>query len=66
MSEQHGQGKFLRSTYSQGGNCVEFRVGSDGRVVVRHSKDRRRELIFTAAEWAAFTSGVKNDEFDEV
>lgn len=66
MSEQDGQGRFLRSSYSGGGNCVEFRIGADGRVAVRHSREPQNELIFSEAEWAAFTSGVKNDRFDEV
>lgn len=66
MSEQDGQDGFKRSWYSGGGNCVEFRSGVDGRVVVRHSRDRDRELTFSAEEWDAFVEGVKNDRFDPV
>lgn len=36
-----------------------------GAVTVRHSKDPTGpRLAFTAAEWAAFTAGVRAGEFD--
>jgi len=50
-----------KSTYSgaNGGNCVE--VGDlPGTVAVRDSKDPDGPaLLFTPAEWAAFTARVK-------
>jgi hypothetical protein len=61
--------KSSRST--QNGSCVEVAVavtGSEtsGRVIaVRDSKDPGGpELIFTPGEWEAFTTGVKDGEFD--
>lgn len=65
MPESSGRGQeFQVSTFSGGGNCVAVRTGSDGRVVVRHSTDPHRELVFTTEEWAAFVLGVKAGEFD--
>lgn len=46
-----------------GNNCVEVAVVGEV-VAVRDSKDRTGPaLIFTAAEWAAFLSGVWAGEF---
>jgi uncharacterized protein DUF397 len=52
-----------KSTRSVEDNCVE--VGFiDGLVGVRNSKDRNGPvLLFTAAEWEAFTGGVRDGEF---
>jgi hypothetical protein len=54
-----------------GGACVEVAVvpgskeGSDWVVAVRDSKNPHGPaLIFTPAEWQAFTAGVKDLEFD--
>ncbi|WP_019630296.1 DUF397 domain-containing protein [Actinomadura atramentaria] len=57
------------STFSDngGGNCVEAGPLADGsdRVAVRHSQRPDAELIvYTRAEWEAFTAGVRNGEFD--
>jgi hypothetical protein len=55
------------SSYSsgQGGNCVEIADLPNGGQAVRDSKNRTGPaLMFTAAEWAAFTAGVKSGEFD--
>lgn len=55
------------SSYSsgQGGNCVEVAPLPDGGRAVRDSKDPSGPaLIFTPAEWAAFTAGVADGEFD--
>lgn len=48
--------------------CVEARPTSNGGVEVRDSKlgDQSPVLTFTADEWAAFTAGVKEREFDLV
>ncbi|HEY6424608.1 MAG TPA: DUF397 domain-containing protein [Pseudonocardiaceae bacterium] len=44
--------------------CVEVAVFSDGAVAIRDSREPARpDLRFTAAEWAAFTTGVRNSEF---
>ncbi|MGH3547455.1 MAG: DUF397 domain-containing protein [Pseudonocardiaceae bacterium] len=50
-----------------GGSCVEagpLRDGT-GRVVVRHSHHPHDAVIvYTRAEWEAFTAGVRLGEFD--
>ncbi|MBV9160799.1 MAG: DUF397 domain-containing protein [Pseudonocardiales bacterium] len=54
------------SSHSAGGNaCVEVADLPDGHRAVRDSKDRSGPaLTFTAAEWAAFTAGVRAGDFD--
>lgn len=56
---------FRRSSFcTDGGSCVEVRIGVDG-ISVRDSKDdAATPLHFDAAEWSAFLKGVKNGEFD--
>ncbi|MGH3683849.1 MAG: DUF397 domain-containing protein [Pseudonocardiaceae bacterium] len=54
------------SSYStgQGGNCVEV-AGLEGGRAVRDSKNPTGPALrFTAAEWVAFTTGVRAGEFD--
>jgi hypothetical protein len=54
------------SSYSsgQGGNCVEIADLPNGAQAVRDSKNRTGPaLTFTAAEWSAFTAGVRSGEF---
>jgi hypothetical protein len=56
-----------KSSYSSGngGAWVEVADLPDGRRAIRDSKDRPGPvLIFTPAEWAAFTAGVRAGEFD--
>lgn len=55
-----------RSRFCNGASaCVEVAVLPDGGVVVRDSKDPDGgRLSFTAGEWAAFTAGVRENEFD--
>jgi hypothetical protein len=50
-----------KSAYSNnGGNCVEVARNVPGAVAVRDSKDPDGPaLIFTPADWEAFTAGVK-------
>ena len=57
---------FHISSFSTGGNCVEVARASDGTVIVRDSKDPRRNvaLVFNRQEWTAFVLGVKNGEFE--
>jgi hypothetical protein len=46
-------------------NCVEVAASPPGVVAVRDSKDPDgAKLIFTPAEWDAFTAGVRAGEFD--
>jgi hypothetical protein len=50
---------------NNGGNCVEVAGNLAGVVAVRDSKDWQGPvLVFTPAEWEAFTAGVRNGEFD--
>lgn len=54
-----------RHSGSNGGNCVEVAANVPGVVAVRDSKaPGGPELVFTPAEWEAFTAGVKHGEFD--
>lgn len=48
------------------GQCVEVALLDAGRVAVRDSKDAGHgpALVFTAAEWAAFSGGMADGEFD--
>ncbi|WP_018800275.1 DUF397 domain-containing protein [Salinispora arenicola] len=45
-------------------NCVEIAVADDGVVGVRDSKNPNAILEFAPTEWAAFTGGVRDGEFD--
>ena len=59
--------QWRKSTYSgsNGGGCVEIARNLPGIVAVRDSKDREGPVLtFTPAEWAAFTAGVRDGEFD--
>lgn len=54
-------------TSSGGANCVEAGPLNDGtgRVALRHSHHPEGALVvYTAAEWEAFTAGVRDGEFD--
>jgi hypothetical protein len=62
-----------KSSFSggNGGTCVEIAVipgskeGSDHVIALRDSKKPEGPvLIFTPDEWAAFTAGVMDGEFD--
>ncbi len=58
--------RWRKSSYSGngGGNCVEV-ASLAGGIAIRDSKDPDGpKLIFTPAEWEAFTAGVRNGEFD--
>jgi hypothetical protein len=59
--------RWRKSSYSggNGGNCVEVADLGNGHRAVRDSKDSDGPaLIFTPGEWAAFTAGVRDGEFD--
>jgi hypothetical protein len=55
-----------KSSRSGGGdNCVEVASAATGIVGVRDSKNLTGPILaFTAAEWGAFTHGVRLGEFD--
>jgi hypothetical protein len=56
--------KWRKSSWSHDNGCVEAAFVRD-RVAVRDSKDPNGPvLVFTAHEWAAFLSGVRDGEFD--
>jgi len=59
--------EWRKSSYSEGdNNCVEITDNVPGWVGVRDSKlgPDSPILLFTTAEWAAFTAGTKDHEFD--
>jgi hypothetical protein len=56
-----------KASYStnNGGNCVEVAANLPGIVAVRDSKDADGSALgFSAAQWDAFTTGVKAGAFD--
>lgn len=57
---------WFKSSYSQGGSdCVEVAFIEGGRVGVRDSKNPTGPaLIFTPCQWNAFTSGVRDGDFN--
>lgn len=62
-----GVAVWRKSSYSTGdNNCVEVSTSIQGWVGVRDSKLGAEGpiLAFTLSEWAAFTSGVLNGEFE--
>ncbi len=49
------------------GSCVEVAELADGEIAVRNSRHPSGPaLIYTRAEIAAFVTGVKNGEFDDL
>lgn len=49
------------------GSCVEVAALPDGEIAVRNSRHPSGPaLIYTRAEVAAFLTGVKNGEFDDL
>jgi hypothetical protein len=49
------------------GNCVEVAALPDGSVAVRNSRQPEGPaLVYTRAEIAAFLTGVRNGEFDDL
>lgn len=56
-----------RSGSGAGGTCVEVGPLNDdtGRVALRHSQHPNGPvIIYTRAEWDAFLTGAKDNEFD--
>ena len=58
--------EFKKSSFSDGGGCVEVGRIHAGGAIVRDTKDpsRRIALAFNGPEWDSFIRGVKNGEFD--
>lgn len=59
-------GAWRKSTFCNGAaTCVEVAPLADGNVALRDSKEQDGSvLVFTPSEWAAFTAGVREGEFD--
>lgn len=58
---------FRRSTFCNGGACVEVAARSEGDILVRDAKNPDPSapvLHFTKIEWDAFLAGVHAGEFD--
>jgi hypothetical protein len=65
--EEPAHARWIKSSYSGsgGGNCVEIADLDNGHRAVRDSKDPAGPaLTFSAAEWSAFSAGVRAGEFD--
>lgn len=55
------------SASNPSGNCVEVAKLPDGAVAVRNSRfPEGAALVYTRAEIAAFLTGVRNGEFDDL
>ena len=53
------------SACTSGAACVEVAALPNGGAAVRDGKNRQGPVLcFSAAEWAAFRSGVRAGEFD--
>lgn len=56
--------EWVKASACASATCVEVSGGEDGTVYVRDSKHPDLPpLVFTKAEWDAFTAGVRNGEF---
>jgi hypothetical protein len=55
------------SASNPSGNCVEVAVVADGGVALRNSRyPDGPALVYTRGEVAAFLTGVRNGEFDDL
>ncbi len=63
-----GQARWRKSTASNpSGNCVEVAALPDGQIAVRNSRyPDGPALVYTQAEIAAFLTGVRNGEFNDL
>ena len=58
--------RWIKSSYSGsgGGNCLEVSDLGNGHRAVRDSKNPTGPALrFSAAEWSAFTIGIRSGEF---
>ncbi|MET8650699.1 MULTISPECIES: DUF397 domain-containing protein [Nocardia] len=56
---------WLKAGDSPGSDSVEVALLADGHVGLRNGNDPDGHvLVFTPGEWAAFTAGVQDGEFD--
>ena len=54
-----------KSSFSNGGGCVEAAPLAGGLIAVRDSKNPQGgHLVYNAYEWQSFLAGVRNGEFD--
>jgi hypothetical protein len=60
--------KWIKSSLSfSNGNCVQIAELPDGQIGIRDSKSPHGPILrFTPDEWAAFTAGVRNGEFENL
>jgi hypothetical protein len=64
LDEHDASSTWRKSSFSQGGDCVEWRYGASA-VYVRTSKDLHSQVLeFSLREWQAFIDGVKSGETD--
>ena len=67
MGNDINSAAWRKSSYSggNGGDCVEVSRNLPGIVAVRDSKDRTGPVLaFAPEQWAAFTTGVREGQFD--
>jgi hypothetical protein len=65
MMDDLSAAKWRKSSRSHENGCVEVASVED-QVALRDSKNPNGPvLVFTAYEWAAFLSGVRDGEFDQ-
>lgn len=57
---------WYNSSANDGSSCVDTQFLADGSVQVRNSKSPETVIDYTAAEWAAFVTGVKAGNHDPV
>jgi hypothetical protein len=64
MIESTQELRWRRARQCSGGNCVEIAHDGD-HVLLRDSKNPQSStMVFTGDEWAAFTAGVREGDFD--
>jgi Domain of unknown function (DUF397) len=64
MSNHETPSAWRKSTFSQGGDCVEWRF-ADSSIFMRTSKDPSGPVLkFSYSEWRAFIAGVKDGQAD--
>lgn len=57
--------RWVKSSASGGGECVQVALAESDLVLVRDSKDPAGSVLtFDAREWDAFLAGAKAGEFD--